>query len=596
MGANLIYLNGGAAGFPFNAPRLARLGDSVELPSGFLGLWHMDEYQSTPVAHVPNKVSAGAVSNNILSAPRHLFGSTGVWGKSIGVTVTDDYADGASRVECAAGFWFAADITIPLPAGTYTLVVEVKSLSGDVDINMYLGGWSPSRAVLASGFTRLTYTATVGAGDCIINGVATLSGAAADLLVKSVELFAGAADLGSTELSGHLMLGNSAFSTVPVFADHEVDVARAGIGGFIQFSENQTLSAFTVQAVVSNITAGGAIDAAISRVQAYGDFTAYIHDGNTQTPTKAGQSYNLVAVTGGQAQQEGLHRPLGLGRHLLTWRGDATSEEFWVDDIRLFIREGGRMSWVLRDLFFNTVVNGTLWGGNKYFGLALWDRVLSDAELAKSLTYWESKAAAKSLTMSGRTTNRVFAFEGDSIFGAYSYSAPYLFGVNADPAGWGTNFATSGFTLALINARASAVDALIPTAANGGKFILTILIGANDLHSYPGASDAAAAAAYLADYAAYCDARRAAGWEVVVCTILPQTGSTHNIRRAIVNSAITASWVGIHCDAVADFAGNATMGPDAAASNGTYYADGTHPTAAGHAVLETILRPVINAL
>jgi hypothetical protein len=82
----------------------------------------------------------------------------------------------------------------------------------------------------------------------------------------------------------------------------------------------------------------------------------------------------------------------------------------------------------------------------------------------------------------------------------------------------------------------------------------------------------------------------------VVITVTPRNNATFNARRAIVNSAFRTSWVGVHADAIADFAADPTMGPDAAASNTTYYADGVHPTAAGQAILETIIRPVINGL
>ena len=78
-------------------------------------------------------------------------------------------------------------------------------------------------------------------------------------------------------------------------------------------------------------------------------------------------------------------------------------------------------------------------------------------------------------------------------------------------------------------------------------------------------------------------------------TILPSTASGFNTARNTVNTTLR-TWVGTHCDAIADFAADATMGPDAAASNATYYSDGTHPTAAGQVILETVIRSVINAL
>lgn len=117
-----------------------------------------------------------------------------------------------------------------------------------------------------------------------------------------------------------------------------------------------------------------------------------------------------------------------------------------------------------------------------------------------------------------------------------------------------------------------------------------MLLGANDL-----TNESLNVATWLSDFAAYCDARRAAGWKVVAATILPSTNASVTAKRGTVNTALR-SWVGVHADAIADFAADATMGPDAAASDTTYYADGVHPTAAGHALLEPIMTAAINGL
>jgi hypothetical protein len=66
-------------------------------------------------------------------------------------------------------------------------------------------------------------------------------------------------------------------------------------------------------------------------------------------------------------------------------------------------------------------------------------------------------------------------------------------------------------------------------------------------------------------------------------------------NRAIVNAAIV-TWEGAHCDKVADWAANATMGANGASDNATNYADKVHPTLAGYAILEPITRAAINSL
>ena len=81
---------------------------------------------------------------------------------------------------------------------------------------------------------------------------------------------------------------------------------------------------------------------------------------------------------------------------------------------------------------------------------------------------------------------------------------------------------------------------------------------------------------------------RAYGWKVVLCTLLPSTASGgFNAIRNAANALICGdtSFYVVLCD----FAAEATMGLDATASNTTYYSDGTHPTAAGQALLATLM-------
>jgi hypothetical protein len=116
------------------------------------------------------------------------------------------------------------------------------------------------------------------------------------------------------------------------------------------------------------------------------------------------------------------------------------------------------------------------------------------------------------------------------------------------------------------------------------------LIGANNL-----------GASYLTDLASYLDARRAAGWHVILCTVLPQTSSVFNTARVTVNPELRL-WTtngstvpGKHADRICDFAADPTIGDDADGANTTYYGDGIHPTAAGHAIMRKIFQPVLDA-
>lgn len=200
---------------------------------------------------------------------------------------------------------------------------------------------------------------------------------------------------------------------------------------------------------------------------------------------------------------------------------------------------------------------------------------------------------------------RWYTPEGDSLSSGSASSTINVFTYTvlpeAVPKIYGSIRAISGSTLATMSVatRMASVDAGIVA---GERNIMSVLIGANDLGGYAGGTDAAAAAAYSTALAVYLDARRAAGFKVIACTITPRTtaiGSgiawaAFNARRAIVNTTIR-TWVGSHCDAVADFAAT-SIGADNDCLDTLKYSDGLHPTDAANVVLKDCIKPVINSL
>jgi lysophospholipase L1-like esterase len=152
------------------------------------------------------------------------------------------------------------------------------------------------------------------------------------------------------------------------------------------------------------------------------------------------------------------------------------------------------------------------------------------------------------------------------------------------------NRALSGSGTSNLPAEAGEVDALLqPGQAN----ILSVFIGANDDVSV---------ASVMETLAAYCDARRAAGWFVLIGTLLPQTSRpTFNAARVPYNAELRL-WTtsgsiipGKHADGIFDFAADPIMGADATATNTTYFADGLHPTLIGQARMRDIFSPVLDA-
>jgi lysophospholipase L1-like esterase len=561
---------------------LRRAGGAPALPSGAIGNWFA--FSATPRPHMLNEQSAGPVSANLFTAPRRLFNNTQLWQKT-GATIVDEAAtapDGSNDASTltAAGNWFLSTRAFSnIPAGTYTLAVSAKRNTGSDQQFAFSGDNTATRSpakTATSTWQRFSYTFTKGSPTspaafllCSVDG-----STGANIQICDFELFAGSSDLGPSVPSGHLYLGTNAFDSRPAYASGAVDLS-GGSWGLVQFASNFSTAACTTLAVISKTAAGSGYHAWLSKVQNYLDFTAY-SEINLAPYRGIGNTVVLDAA--------GLWSLLNRGYHVLTHRYDGTKSQLWLDDILLFEATGGGTKDV-RDLFSGIVSSTDLPAGFKLAQMALYDRALTAAEIRTAASAVKARAAGDGVTLT--FADRIFVAEGDSI-SAVDGAWPYLYGPNASPAVLGNNIAVSGSTIADLEARAAQVDAMLPPNRTGRKFILTVLIGRNDLA-------ALGVTAWLAALSSYLDARRAAGWIVVLGTVLPATASGFNALRNTANTTLR-TWTGVHCDALIDFAANATMGPDAAASNATLYSDGTHPTSTGQANLEAIARPVLNAL
>lgn len=154
-----------------------------------------------------------------------------------------------------------------------------------------------------------------------------------------------------------------------------------------------------------------------------------------------------------------------------------------------------------------------------------------------------------------------------------------------------TNAAVSGSSIADMESRAATVDGYI---VDGAANILSVMIGYNDLATL-------GVATYLANLASYLDDRRAAGWHVVLCTLLPTNIANYNTYRASVNPELRL-WVtngsvvaGKHADTICDFAADSAMGNDGDQNDTTYRTgDAIHLTYAGTNRLFHIFWPVLD--
>jgi lysophospholipase L1-like esterase len=191
-----------------------------------------------------------------------------------------------------------------------------------------------------------------------------------------------------------------------------------------------------------------------------------------------------------------------------------------------------------------------------------------------------------------------YVAEGDSITrGTYSSLLSYANLLNEVSGGLHrgnvSNLAVGSSQVTGLVSRAATTDTYLQSGQRVN--VLSVLIGVNDQ-----VSGGLSTSTFLTNLASYCNARRTAGWKVVVATLLPGTetaliSSGYEAWRQTVNTAIRG-WVSTNCDAVADFAASSTMGDEADANNTTYYSDKVHPTLAGQYVLAPIMAAAVATL
>lgn len=130
-------------------------------------------------------------------------------------------------------------------------------------------------------------------------------------------------------------------------------------------------------------------------------------------------------------------------------------------------------------------------------------------------------------------------------------------------------------------------------SSSRSRNVLVLAVGTNDM-----ATLSKDGPTTLTDYYAYADAALVSGWRVVVCTVLPRSGTGHdtafNAARAYFNSTLSAQWVARGYHALADVASIVGMGADGNESNLTYYnSDDIHPNTNGHATMLPVYQAAI---
>jgi len=181
-------------------------------------------------------------------------------------------------------------------------------------------------------------------------------------------------------------------------------------------------------------------------------------------------------------------------------------------------------------------------------------------------------------TMTGSLVTQVpnIVFDGDSLtigtgalpFNNFPLSNDYPSQVAAclDARGSYYNVGVAGETVATMITNAPAVvDAKL---VSGAENIVVLAGGTNDIYY----TDSAATA--YSNIVTYCQARQAAGWKVVICTITPRDDSgapaDFETQRQALNTSIRSNWH-TFANALADVGNDANIGQAGNYSNTQYY-------------------------
>jgi len=572
----------------FGGRRAAARSLKDDMPAGALGIWSARDYVASPRRYVPNLVQPTAPApRNLLSSPRGQFANTQRYtASSCTVTAGQTDEDGGTRAALLAGtgnWTFNAIGTITLPAGTYTLVSTVKRGVG-TDQPFSSGGSGAGATVgsqlATASWARCPHTFTTTGGAVTIFPARSIDGStAATILIDKVELYIGNADAGYLEPSTHLLIGRNAYDS---FASHDGATFGPGTVGEVNLPNSTSFSAFTVICVGSRTVTGRTHHNIMSRLgTGTGNFSTSFGENNV-IPSPAG---------GGAFPAQPIYRPYQDGWHMWTHVGDSTNSECWLDNVSFLRTTAGITNFTMADITFGMTSTISFLNDYRVAIWALYDRRLSEAEILSAYATLQNYLLANGTTL---PTNplQIGVADGDSVT---QQANNYLVQSSAlvSSMRYLANYAVAGSQLSDVVSRKARPDATLRTAANAGqRVVYSLYIGINGLSSYAGANSTAGATNFANAVLSYIDEKKAFGASVraLLATVGPiggATGTEHNVRRAIANPLLEAA-LGTRVDAIADFGGNATMGPDGAppsSGSSANWLDEKHPSSDGSLIL-----------
>jgi lysophospholipase L1-like esterase len=482
-------------------------------------------------------------------------------------------------------------------AYTISAMMSVASGTGTARLGFYTSG----RMILSSDFALTTTptlfsftwtgTSTIGISAIIQNGTA---GTAQTIVVKSLRVNQGASDLGSETMPVNDMWlgeGTGTESTYdPLWSSTGLNFAGlSGSGG--------TYNLITIPYVLTSANISFYALFRITGNAAVSEMATLA--GGLNTPyfnASSGTSSPFPTFTGcGTTSAPGVNVNDGK-YHVLTLTYTGTLATFYLDGVLMQTAVTCAGSFPFRVIGAGGLVNGF---PGEIDDVLFYSTVHTPAQVA-----WNTDAMWREI--SGRTfppiqpsiISRLLVIDGDSIsvgktLSSWAQSYAYLAANQFSPFIQHSLQGIAGKTCA--QQAASAATDVDPFLAKSANSVLFVFCGTNDV-SYGGGGIVG-----YNNLKAYVTARHAAGWKnVAVATLLPfgqYNGCTsNNAQRAIFNNLVRGDKAG--ADVLIDWAADPLIGPDSACSSAatTYSSDGTHPNAAGSAIMSQYFAPGLASL
>jgi len=240
-------------------------------------------------------------------------------------------------------------------------------------------------------------------------------------------------------------------------------------------------------------------------------------------------------------------------------------------------------------------VSGRYWNGD-FEEIRLYDRKLTEAEVSQVSdglkTEYSLRLPAQIVTDGNSLTAESAARTGQD------YPSQLIPLLTPSIGRYDTfNVAIGGqITPYLFSTAPSRVDSLLDKSRP--RSILVFWEGSNHLTDV--SNGVVSAQIAFEEISRYCRARRAAGWTVVVLTVLPRSDtyavSNFEQRRVLLNSLIRAHWTEFS-DALADVALNSSIGSAGSEIDTGFYNPGrVHLNSRGNAVVASVVRNAIVGL